>query len=418
MRYQLFIITLILCLPASNLLAQLKLDECQQNARENFPLIQQYELIEKSKEFTLSNANKAYLPKLDITLIGGVIAGLPSFAPPGSESSSSADFNVISVMQLNQVIWDGGITKAKKEIIEAGSAAEIAELEVSLFALEERINNLYFGILLIDEQVKQLEILKGTLQRNMKRVEVAIDNGTAYKSDVDEIMVEILNTDQNLEELNSNRIAYINVLAAMIGEPIETTTKFDRPRVDESLQALTNNRPELGLFTNQENLINAQNSINKAMLYPKIGLLGFGAFIQPGADFGASTLNNIFVGGVSLNWNLDALYKNKNNNNISQINLQKVEVQRETFLFNNNLELTQTQLQLNKYKRMIARDKEILALKTQIKNAYHTKYENGVSTMTDFLNKTNDESAAQQTLIVREIQYLMKVYELKNKLGY
>lgn len=410
---------LFLLIPFQTVFAQtdVHLDQCQTKARENFPLIKQYELIEKTKDFTLSNANKAYLPQLDVTLIGGAIAGLPSFSQPGTESSSSVDFNAISLLQFNQVIWDGGITKAKKGITEASSEVEIANLEISLFALEERVNNLFFGILLIDEQVRQMEILKSTLLRNKKRVEIALENGTAYKSDMDEVRIEILNTDQKIEELSSNKNAYINVLAAIIGEPIGVQSKFIRPKVEETFLDMENKRPELQLFKNQENLIKAQSAIDKSMLYPKIGIMGIGTFIQPGTNFGTSTINNIFIGGLSLNWSLGNLYANSNNKNLSEINLQKIAVQRKTFLFNNNLELTQTEVELKKYKNMLARDKEILMLKTRIKNAYDVKYENGVSTMSELLDRTNDENVAQQNLIVHEIQYLMKAYQYKNKTG-
>lgn len=396
---------------------QINLEECHQKARENFPMIKQYELIERSKDYTLSNANKAYLPQLDFTIIGGVISGLPSFSPPGSESSSSIDFNVINVVQLNQVIWDGGITKAKKGIIEASAEIEKAELEVSLFNLEERVNNLFFGVLLVDEQISQLQILKSTLLRNKKRVEIAVENGTAFKSDIDEIKVEIINADQKIEELSSNKTVYTNLLAAMIGEPIKLDDKFERPQLDDSFLTLENNQPELTLFQQQEYLIESKQNIEKSMLYPKIGVLGFGTFIQPGVDFGASQLNNIFVGGLSLNWSLGALYSNGNNKKLTEINLQKVQVQRETFLFNNNLELSQTKMELDKYQTLIGQDQEILDLKSSIKKAFEIKYENGICTLTDLLNRTNDESLAKQKLITHEIQYLMKSYQYKNKSG-
>lgn len=396
---------------------QVTLETCQIKARENFPLIKQFSLIEKAEKYTLLNANKAYLPQVEATIIGGILSGLPSFSSPESGSSSSTAFNAISMIQANQLIWDGGITKAKKGIIEAGSEMEIANLEISLFALEERVNNLFFGILLINEQVKQMEILKSTLLRNMKRIEIAVENGTAYKSDIDEIQVEVINTDQKMEELNSNRKAYINVLAAMIGEKIDFNSEFTRPKIEETFLLAENKRPELQLFQNQENLILAQSAIDKAMLYPKVGVMAFGTFIQPGVDFGSSTLNNIFVGGLSLNWSLGSLYKNGNNKKLTEINLQKVSVQRETFLFSNNLELTQTQLELKKYKTLLEQDMEILVLKRRIKEAYDLKYQNGVSTMTELLNKTNEESVAKQNLIVHEIQYLMKAYQYKNKSG-
>ena len=411
-----FFLLIIAFTDFSAVFGQITLEECHDKARNNFPLIKQYELIERTREYTLSNANKAYLPQLDVTIIGGIIDGLPSFNPSGSESSSS-EFNAISVLQLNQLIWDGGITKAKKGIVEAKAEIDKAELEVSLFSLEERINNLFFGVLLIEEQLEQVEILKSTLLRNSKRIEIAIENGTAFKSDADEIEVELINADQKLEELQSNKKVYIHVLAAMIGEYIDTESKFARPEIEKSFLEDENNRPELSLFKNQKYLVDAQSQIDKAFLYPKVGLLGFGTFIQPGVDFGPSQVNNIFVGGLSINWSLGSLYTNGNNKKLSEVNLQKVAVQEETFLFNNNLGLTQAKLELDKFKKLIGQDEEILELKNRIKNAYEVKYKNGISTMSELLDKTNEENMARQKLITHEIQYLMKVYEYKNKTG-
>ncbi len=397
---------------------QLRLEDCQKKARNNFPLIKQFELIEQSKEFSLSNANKNFLPQLDVTLIGGVIDGLPSLSPPsGGESSSSTAFNMISLVQLNQPIWDGGITKASKEVIEASSNMETADLEVSLYSLEERVNNLFFGVLLIDEQIAQLEILKETLQRNRQRVEVAVENGTAFRSDIDELKVEVINTDQRMEELKFNRSSYVNMLASMVGELIAPNAKLTRPALNTSFLDEGINRPELTLFQNHEALIQAQSKIDKAMMYPKVGIMGFGTFIQPGIDFGASTLNNILVGGLSVNWNLASIYRNNNNKRLTEINLQKVQVQRETFLFNTDLTLTQTRLELEKYQKLIAQDKELLELKSSLKKSYDVKYENGVSTMSQLLDKVNDESLAKQQLVVHELQYLMKAYQYKNKSG-
>jgi outer membrane protein TolC len=397
--------------------SQVSLEECQLKARNNFPLIKQFELIEKSRDFTISNANKAFLPQFDITVIAGIVNGFPTITPPGSPESSSTDFQLISVMQLNQAIWDGGITKASKGITEATSEIEKSDLEVSLYKLEDRVNNLFFGILLIDEQQRQLDILKSTLQRNLVRIETAVSNGTAFKSDIDELKVELINADQRITELNFNRAAYVNVLAAMIGEPIDETQTFTQPVMDMSVQPMGNNRPELMMFQNQEGLITARDKINKAMLYPKVGLMGFGTFIQPGVEFGTSTVKRILVAGLSVNWSLGALYKNSNNNELSQINLQKISLQRETFLFNTNLELTQLERELAKYNTLIEQDKELLALKTSIKSAYEIKYENGVSTMSAMLDRVNDESMARQNLAVHEIQFLMKSYQYKNKSG-
>jgi outer membrane protein TolC len=153
------------------------------------------------------------------------------------------------------------------------------------------------------------------------------------------------------------------------------------------------------------------------MLYPKIGLMGFGTFIQPGVSFGTSELTNILVAGLSVNWSLGVLYKNNNNKKLTEVNLNKVNIQRETFLFNVNLDLTLNERELEKYKTLINQDKELLALKSRIKSAYDVKYANGITPLSELLDKVNDESAAKQNLVIHEIQYLMSAYQYKNKSG-
>ncbi len=394
----------------------LTIEACQDSALANYPLIQQFALIEKSKELTISNANKAYLPQFDITLIGGIVEGMPSFAPPGTEESS-INTQLITIGQLNQVIWDGGMTKASKGIITANSEIEKADLEVSLYQLKDRVNNLYFGILLIDEQMAQFDLLTETLKRNQKRVQNAIENGTAFKSDEDELKVEMINVQQKKDELRYNKLAYIKVLSAMTAEEIAEDAVFTRPVFGNTIEDLSVHRPELMKFNSQRALINSQAALNKATLMPKFGVMGFGVFLTPGVDFGASNLNNIIVAGLSLNWQLTPLYKNGNNKKLTEISLQGVQNQEDTFLFNTNLELSQTDMELEKFRKLLAQDRELLTLKSSIKEAYIVKQENGIATMSDMLDRINDENVTKQNMIMHEIQYLMKAYQYLNKSG-
>jgi outer membrane protein TolC len=410
------LVLMLFSIPLSGI-AQVTLEDCHQKARENYPLIRQYGLIEKSKDYTLKNANKAFLPQLNLNIIGGVIDGLPSFTPPGSSESSGLDFNMISVIQLNQTIWDGGVTKARKEMVVATSEIETAELEISLFALEDRVNNLYFGILLLDEQIRQVELFKTMLQRNYKTVENAVLFGTAYKTDKDEIEVELINTEQKMAELKSNRQAYMNVLAAMTGNTLNLDKGLIKPTADDDFLIAEISRPELRLFTNRKNMISAQEKMNGTALLPKVGLLGLGVFIQPGTDFGLSTVNNLMLGGLSVNWNIGGLYTNSNNKKLTEINLQKVAVSQETFLFNTHLELAQISQEIEKYETLLDQDAQLLTLKSRIRLGFENKYENGIATMTELLNKANEEHLAQQNMAAHQIQHLMKVYQYKNISG-
>lgn len=419
MRLSLIVLFLVFGTYHKQVYGQLTLEECYEKARENYPLIKQYGLIEKSKEYTLSNANKAFLPQLNVSVIGGVIEGLPAAVVPGMEASSSSAtrFDLVGLAQLSQSIWDGGATKAKKEIAVVNSEIDKAELEVSLYSIKEQVNNLYFGIILLNEQLMQLDLTKNNLQEHLERTQISVENGTAYHSDVDEISVEILNNDQQMTDLKHNRGAYMHALSAMIGQPISEQEKLVRPLVDEDYASLPINRPELNKYNNQEGLLVAQSKKDRATLYPTVGVTAIGFLVTPGINLGPTNFNSILVAGLNLSWNLGGLYQNGNNKNLTEINTQKIRLQRETFMYNTNLQLTQSEKEIEKYQTFIQQDRELLELKSSIKKSYEVKYENGVSTMSDLLDRINDENLAKQNLIMHEIQYLMSAYDIKNTSG-
>lgn len=397
--------------------AQIKLDSCHAKARRNYPLIQQYGLIDQTTEFTLSNANKAFLPQLNVNLIGGIVDGFPSMDVPGSPESDPSDYQLISVVQINQAIWDGGMTKASKEMAKTSAEIEKADINVALYQLRERVDNLFFGVLLIEEQIAQTMIYFSNLERHLSRIEIAVENGTAYKSDLDEIRVEILNSEERISELEYNKNAYLKVLSVMVGETISVDEELERPEKDWIELNASINRPELSVFEYQKAMIEARSQLNKSSLYPKVGLLGFGTFLTPGIDFGASNVDRILVAGLSVSWDIAGLYRNGNNKKLDEIGLKRVKNQEETFLFNTNLQLEQTGIELQKYQDLIEKSAEVLEIKQRIKRAYEIKYENGVNTMTELLDKTNEENLAKQKLIMQEVQYLQKIYQYKYKSG-
>ena len=203
----------------------------------------------------------------------------------------------------------------------------------------------------------------------------------------------------------------------MIGETISVDEELEHPEKDWIELNGSINRPELSVFEYQKAMIEARSQLNKSSLYPKVGLLGFGTFLTPGVDFGASKVDRVLVAGLSVSWDIAGLYRNGNNKKLDEIGLQRVQNQEETFLFNTNLQLEQTGVDLQKYQDLIEKSAEVLEIKQRIKRAYEIKYENGVSTMTELLDKTNEENLAKQKLIMQEVQYLQKIYQYKYKSG-
>jgi outer membrane protein TolC len=413
-----FLIFVFLILNFHYLFGQINIDTCQTKAHVNYPLIKQYDLITKSTEYTISNANKAYLPQISLTGIGGyIINGLPSATIPGRPEQEPDKFQFIGIAQINQTIWDGGATGAQKDIAKANAEVEKANLDVSFYSIRERVNQLFFGILVIDEQMKQLEIMKDNLNRSFEKVKLSKENGLAFQSDVDEVKAEVLNIEQKKIEFNYTRKGYIKMLSFLIGEKLDENVQLEKPVVVESYESFTNNRPELRLYSNQQKLIEAQSSINKVYNMPKIGFLGAGVLISPGMSFGTEKLQNLAIAGLSLSWNTGGIYKNSNNKNLDRIKMDRITNQQETFSFTNKLQLTQTTSEIEKQKAIINQDDEIVKLKGDIKKSYQLRYDNGMCSMNDLINSINKENEARSNQALHNVQLLMSIYNYKTISG-
>lgn len=390
----------------------LTIDQSYQLAVENYPLIKQYELIEKSKEYTLSNANKAYLPQISLTAIEGYVFGdFPTLGGSGNDSK----FKFIGLGQVNQVIWDGGATKTQKKIINVSSEIDKASIEVSLYDLRSRVNQLYFGVLLIDEQLKQLQIQNSIIANNIDKVRKLHENGLAYKTDVDEMKAEQLNLSRQKKDFEYTKSGYQTMLSYLIGKNINQE-KLGKPLNSSSIDTIIK-RPEQQLFANQRNLVNAQSYMQKVSLMPKVGLLGAGIALAPGINLGANKISTVGVAGLSVGWDINGLYKNSNEKQLKEQNLKKIEVQEETFLFNTRFQMNQKTADIERQKAILKDDDEIVKLRQTIREGYQLKYDTGAGPLIDLLNATEKEGNARAEKALHEIQLLMTEYEYQTIKG-
>lgn len=412
-----------------NAKAQLTLTDCQAKARANYPLVKQFGLIEQTVHYNISNANKAYLPQIalsarasyqsDVTQIPESLGQILS-----QMTGREVTFPTLSrdqyqaVAEVSQLVWDGGVVSAQKELALAGSAVEKQKLEVDLFALNERINQLFFGALLLDQQMKQTEILKSELMVNSDRIKACIQNGVANQTDLDVIKVEQLHAAQREAELKSTRNGYLIMLSAFTGIVIDESTSLVKPETDQAvLNQTTINRPELILFDSQLQLYDTQKLLLNAGNRPKIGAFVQGGYGQPGLNMFSDGFSPYYIGGIRFSWSLSGFYSQKNNINKLNIDINTVGLKRETFLFNTNLKVQQQHEEMSKLQTLINNDDEIIHLREKIKNAAAAKVENGTLTATDLVREINAENQARNLKSLHEMQLLMTIYNLKNTIN-
>lgn len=215
-----------------------------------------------------------------------------------------------------------------------------------MYALNERVNQVYFGILLLDEQLEQNTLLNEELQRNLKNVMAYRDNGIANDADVDAVQVEILNTQQQRVSLESNRVAYLRMLALLIGENLATDTRLVKPIVPQGNSSDVINRPELSLYTAQENSINVKEQALKTGYRPQLGLFAQGAYGNPGLNMLKNSFEPYYIVGARLSWNFLVMPVHLEKSTSSKFTTESTthpKFNRDLFLFNTHLQLAEQQ---------------------------------------------------------------------------
>lgn len=396
-------------------------------AREHYPEIRQYDLIAQTEQYNLSNAARAWIPQVTLSGQATYQSATPTYPEAfntilqanGVEMAGVSKDQYKVAVDVSQHIWDGGKSKADKAIAEAEAEEQRSRVDVSLYDLQSRVDNLYFGILLLDERKAQTEALIEVLASNLARLQTYYKNGVAMQADVDAVEAELLTARQSLGQVESSRASYRRMLEIFIGQPL-AADNLERPAM-QLLQSRTSARPELALFEAQESKLEAQRKAINASLMPRFSAFAQGYYGYPGLDMFKSMVSSAWtpnaIIGVRMSWNIGALYTKKNN--LEKLNAaeKQIAVQRDVFLFNTQMQITQDDGEIARLRQAIADDSRIVELRRRVRMAAESQLENGVIDATDLLRKITEETSASLARSTHEIELLQATYRLKTTLN-
>jgi outer membrane protein TolC len=385
------------------------------------------DIVEQSKKYNLANAAKAYLPQVALSAKAtyqSEVTKIPiDFSQVPIPQLAALEIPVLDkdqyqvVAEANQLIWDGGKTAARKEMLSAGAEADKQQVESELYAIKERVNNVFFGILLMEEQLRRQGELETELQRNYEKVQSYVNNGVANDADLSAVKVEQLKAGQQRIQLESSLKAYRQVLSVLIGKKIDENARLLKPEIGEQATDIAINRPELNLFAARQAQLDQQKKILKTNNMPVIGAFVQGGYGKPGLNMFKKEFTSFFLGGIRFSWNFSNLYTYSNDK--KNIELQKIQIdsQRETFLYNLNTQIPLQQNEIDRYRKTMKDDDEIIRLRKIIKDAAEAKVENGTMDVLDMLRELTEFELAKQAKSVHEIQCLMSIYNLKQTIN-
>ena len=400
------------------------LEECQQAAERNYPLIQQYGLIGKTTELTVSNIQKGWLPQVSASAQATYQSDVVSWPDEMKTMMNGMGINMKGLkkdqyrvgIDVQQTIYDGGVIGSQKRITREQGKVQAAQNDINIYNVRKRVNEMYFGLLLIDEQIKLNSDLQTLLGGNERKLESMTKRGTAAESDLQNVKAERLNAVQKATELASQKQMLQRMLSTFCGIEI---SNIQKPQVKvEGINLTTeNHRPELKALDAQISVLNAQEKALNAALMPKVGVFAQGFYGYPGLNMFEDmmhhkwSLNGII--GARVTWNIGALYTRKNDKAKLQLQRDMTENSREVFLFNNNLEQIQQHENIERYQKLMAHDGEIISLRRAVRKAAESKLTHGIIDVNDLVREINQENAACVQQSVHEIEMLKEIYDNK-----
>lgn len=402
----------------------ISLEKCRQMAHDNYPAIKQYQMIERSRDFTLDNVAKGWLPQVSAS------AGAYAFTDIVKQGErmlqmgmDMKNFMANASVMVRQNVYDGGKIAAQKAVASAQSEVQKQQLDVSIYAVNERVDQLYFGILLLDEQLVQNSLLQKDLSMSEENICSMMKGGVANQSDLEAILVEKVKAKQQEETLEASKKAYLRMLGIFLGKDIGEKEILEKPSAatgrllssgndvgDGNSVNRNVNRPELSLYASRNLLLDAQRKQLDASLYPTVSLFGMGMLHSKVAN----VLNNgLLMGGVSVSWNIGALYTRKSDLKKLEIQRRMNDSQQEIFLFNNRLQNEEAEGAISSLRKQLAQDNEIVRLRESIRNKSDKKVQLGTESVNELVRDINAVSMARAQRAQHEIQLLKEIYKQK-----
>ena len=396
------------------------LDECQQAAERNYPLIKRMDLIRQTTDLNVGNIQKGWLPQLsvmaqstyqsDVTAFPNEMQTLYKQMGISMEGLRKDQYRV--GIDVQQLVFDGGAIRNQKEMARLQGVVESAQNEVSMYSVRQRVNEMYFALLLLDEQILLNKDLQALLNGNEKKLASLYKKGTAAEVDYLNVKAERLNVEQQMTSLQSQRQTVARMLSVFCGIEVK---KLVKPEVVGT--SAENNRPELRLIDSQIRLANAQEKALHSALLPRLGVFASGFYGYPGYNMFEDMMHRKWslngMVGARLTWNIGAFYTHKSDKAKLQLMRQSAENSREVFLFNNNLEQIRQDENISRYRKLMAEDEEIISIRSSIRKAAESKLAHGIIDVNDLVREINAENATRVQRSVHEIEMLKEIYNQK-----
>ena len=385
------------------------LKECYKIAYENHPNSKQKDYYKSISSLKLENIGVNFLPQISLrgqatyqSDVTELVVNNPLFQPPVINKDQ---YRI--TMDVRQLIYDGSNTSSLKNTETKQVLVDEQKVEVDLFSLKQRINDLYFSVLLYQQRMRINQLLINDLKSRIAETESRVKNELNLPANLYILQAQLIQTEQEMENLNTDREASLKMLSELIGYTIPEKTELEYPQhqavvFDDNLSE----RPEYKLFDCQKEQLNSYSDVISSRILPKLSAFGQAGLGRPGLNMLDNDFKPFYMVGLSVSWNPINWGADNNEKQIYQINQKIVDSQKETFEKNVKVSLEKYKSDMDKYENLIQKDEELITLREKIVESTYSQLQNGTITSTVYLTELNNKTQSQLMIETHKLQLL------------
>lgn len=398
--------------------AQTDLYQFRELARQHYPKLEQAELMTKIAALKNQNTQSNYLPQVELkgqaTYQSEVIEfDLPI---PGFEFEPVSRDQYKIYLDLKQNIWDGGLTKTKKELEMAALETDLQKLKIEIQQVFQMVDAYYFGILMVEKSSSVLSAQQSVLSGQLNKLEQAINYGAARGKEKLQLEMENLLIEQKILELQSRKKSFVAMLEVLTGQPINNGVQMSIP---DSVQVQTVQlRPELKYFELQMQQINHANVLLKSSRNPMFFGFGQAGYGKPGFNMLKNEFSPYYIFGVGLNWKLTDWKQTSHSLEINAHNRALIGTIQNDFLQKQQIQMVEANEKINYLKALIKTDENLVEGRQSIAQSASAELQNGTINSTNYLIDLNAETVARINLEMHKIQLIQAIFNYNSLLGY
>jgi outer membrane protein TolC len=375
----------------------LTLEQCQQLARQNYPLLKQQQVLNNILKIQTQNINSSWLPQ-------AVLNGQASYQSdvvqlpitlPGINIATPAKDQYRATIDVNQQIYDGGITRQQRDLQTVQQQTSQQQVEVELYKVKQQVTQVYFNTLLSVEYVNAAQLAQKDLRQRLERLQAGVDNGTVLPSSVDLLQAELLKAEQQEITAASSKKAYLAVLQLLTGVTITGVATHITPDQTVLTETDTLSRPELLLYHLQSNTLKQQSLLTGARNRPRVSAFVQGGYGRPGFNLLSNDFVGFYIAGIRLNWTLWNWHYQRNEQQVLSLQEKNVALQSATFTLNTRVQLAQQAAEIEQLQQILEKDQSVITLRIRVKEASAAQLDNGVITVHDYVQDLNAETQAR-----------------------